>query len=293
MDLQTSLVSLSSFLIKDKEIAGNLTLSVYNQNGFYSIVIRSEYGEHAPTATGTNENLLTAYLKSILEFGEEILRGELGLNDRCGMAGGLIRKNIIERAKAELLERDSFLYHYRSKHPLKKLRTITYRGKVFDVFQMHCCQKGYYAIFIKEPQKYYLEREICHFTTASGRNLEATIKKALEEYFSLEIFLDKNRSDIVLLLDGGLTGDNPIFPHVKSMFDERNLNRINHICNESLPKEHSGPQTEREIPSWEVEKLGSPLKLFDFYKLKSSNLHQLDFGTPEEKISPPLYHPFW
>ena len=305
MDLQNTLRSVSRFLIRDgriHQIGSLLELSITHHDGFYTIFHQSVLGGNSISSSGTNRNILTAYLKSIVEFGEEILRVQLNLNNRSGISGGLSEKNITLRAQVEVLERDSFLFHYRQRLPMKKIKEITVGERVFSAFEMVCLDPRFRAVLIRESSRSYQGRLIAHFSTAVNETTELAIEKAVEEYVSLETFFEDNAESINMLITGKYHLDNPLLPHMAAMFDPRNVEILNvltgNITDNSPTSEdnivlHRFQGLPRTRPKWIISNLVSPLKFFKYLRAESPDAEKFVFGVPENGIWPALFHPFW
>ena len=288
MGLQSSLVQLIHFLVLNSTVKEKLTTYIHNRNDHYTVIINSTYKNETISSTGTNKNLLTAILKGIIEFGEEIIRVKHGLNNRSGIAGGLNEENIIERAKSEIIERDSFLYHYRTKKPIKLIKEIYRKNRKFYVYQMSTIDPLFKSVLIKESKMIFEGHEIVHFTTAASRKIENAINKAIEEYFSLEIFLKENKDEVIRIFNDQSKNVSPLYHHIRAISDQRNLQIINSICG------NNGSIEPRELKAnWNIEKLKSTIKFFKYFKASSDKAIPFELGIPEEGQMPTLFHPFW
>lgn len=290
MDLQGSLTHLAKFLIKDKDIAKKVRLQIIRNEDLFTILISSRTKSGPKRGSGTNGNIFIAFIKSILELGEEIIRDDLGLHCRSGLAGGLFSKSIIERGKCELLERDSFFYHYRNRIPFEVGKEIEMGRRTFYVYKLKCSCPDYFTILIKEKEKLFLNQEMVFFTMATSKSINEAIKKCIEEYYSLEVFLDQNTTFLKYLLEGSVNSDNQIVPHLLASFDRRNIERFNELC--SLFFDDKKTPGACLDTSWKITSVQSPIKIFKFFRVESSELVKIRFNVQEES-DPGLFHPYW
>lgn len=256
--------------------------------------------------TGTAESESTAFIKALVELGESYLVRELKLPHRCGLAGAFFLDQATLRAKAELIERDSFLYHYRNHVPFSRLIevvSIKEACKGLYLYQMVSADPFFNAVFATDENGVNGVGPCLLMGLGSHPKLAVAKAKAKQEY--LVMALDhKQRPGWCeeLFKSLGKVERLPDLHHCHSR-DIRNLNRISSICKKApRGKDPDGPNksSERILSRqirWEEKRLPSPLRFVKYIQVVSPDLATLDFGHPEPRETwgsiEPLYHPVW
>lgn len=239
---------------------------------------------------------IAALIKALVELGESYIFRKHQWNTRSGLAGGLITSSTIQRAKYELLERDSFFYHYRNQIPFLECRRLADSNLL--AFTMATADPMVHSILITDSDSVQKQEGCLLFGTGAHKDPSVAIRKATEEYAAIHFGhrLRPNRckeqeqdpNKIKCLAD---------FHHLASR-DTRNRAKFHKLCAPSMSNQQSLKPIRSVISSsWAVTQLESPLKYFKYYHVTHPNLIKLKFGEPEHaEYSPsesPLYHPFW
>jgi hypothetical protein len=239
-----------------------------------------------------------AFLKAIVELGENFIFKFEGLADRNGIAGGLFRDAAKQRAVNELVERDAFLYHYRGKIPFIAIERIASKdhGSILlftmasPVPQIKCylatdekCAKGDFPCILLG-------------LGAHGDPLVARAK-ALDEYSTMYYdhlyrpgwceFLECSPSKIGRITD---------FHHVQSR-DPRNREIFKQLCTVGKDHQLSSARSIDVSKAWTYRHLESPVRFIRYVQASNPKITALSFGVPEPGSSNnqerPLFHPIW
>ena len=303
MDLSNIFKIITHFLLINSD---NLKVFIYKPHSHtgkkWIFVISNSINNERISGTGSSKYLFNAYLRSLSELGEEIIRVKYNMHSRSGLAGGLRKKNILNRCKSELVERDSFFFHYRKCIPFQTpILNSTKSCKDLITFELSSKFDSIKVALVTKRIHFLENKPFVHFGTGANSNWETAIKKAEDEYYSLLIFFEANKKLILSWVDNNIKPKNVMYLHLLACFDERNIEIFKKLCSKSLYKD-SNNNTEKndEINEfWEIEKFNSPIKFFQFYKVENSNLTPIVFGGQEfskNSISTEqrsLYHPFW
>ena len=296
VDLSKYLEETTRFLLKSTAL--NIFIYIHRPNSQtknrWIVVINLYFPNKTVKASGTDKNIVLAYIKGLSEIGEEILCNKHNLECRSGIAGGLQSKNALIRAQAELIERDSFFEHYRNMIPFLSKQKVSFcDSSNIYAFEMLAKEKNFKSYIVTDEDSIQGTSECLLFGTSSHPDKDVAIEKAYNEYVAISLnhkkfpdrckHLEKNKETIEKLTD---------LHHIYSR-DERNKQIFQKLCQVSKKK---SSYSHKNL-SWEIESLESPLKLFKYYRVISKNLIKIQFGKPEHFSFTlnqlPLYHPFW
>lgn len=239
-----------------------------------------------------------AFLKALLELGESAIRIRHRLKSRSGMAGGLFQFQTIQRAKAELIERDAFLYHYRVGAPIESLPVATQKDldRGVRAFRLKSATQDFTTILIVNVAALYADEPHLEFATGCARTSKSSLQKALEEFYLVRSAIRRHCRN---------KRAQSIFDHhLLASFDHRNIDRFRELIESREPRlKRIGNDAfvERESLTsgqikWKVEKIQSPIRFFRFYRVQSPELIEMSFGHPESQefqTDRDLFHPFW
>jgi hypothetical protein len=286
LDLQTKQLSrpalnrIASIFLK-KEY-GTPRLKIYEYKGeCHRYMITIEASGMAGSAKG--DGLYLTFIKALVELGERI---SLLINDirtSNGVAGGLMKSEAIERAKAESLERDAFLYHYANAIPFldrnkddsgvwlykmaaadSKVHTYIATDSIENFAATGCLRIGMGAsVDMKEAKM----KAVVEF--ANSRRLHNNHPDWCEEQYE--------KSDSIMNFHHTRSRESNIKKHFKCLLEVNS---------------HIRPQSKID---WNITELKSPLRGVSFVRLFSNQLRDLTFGTKMEikGWNEDLYHPIW
>lgn len=289
MDLQNYLERSVVLLLRTKP--DNVRVHIHNPLNaalpFYSIVINVTIGNAKYRGSSSFKSLQGAFFKALSELGENIILHTQSITSRSGIAGGFLKSNAIKRAKCELIERDSFLYHYRKGHPFKLMACSIVGVGLFELNSID----GNYKVCLAMDSSYLVSMDSCLvFGMGCADSLNLAAEKALAEYSSMA------QSHKIL---GGCgdefmaaRGINRLadFHHSQSRNKENKLIFANLCGSEKVFDKRSC-----NSDLWEMRELNSPLKFLNFVQLVHPDLEKLNFGIPEvvDGFYEPVFHPFW
>lgn len=248
--------------------------------------------------SGMSMSLWDSFIKALVELGEIYLVREFGLKDRSGLSGGLMSSTAMFRAKAELMERDAFLYHYRNRIPFnpnpKVINTIDENRKVL-IYELNNCSRDFYSCLATDNLCAEGKNPCLLIGLGAHSNRETAMKKAFGEYSTM--FLDhliRPNWCKELELNRSKAQRIPDFHHSYSR-DSRNIKRFSELCSNKNLQNNSRPELDKNL--WKINFFKSPLRFFKFVQVDHNNLVKLEFGIPEDSDSEnelgPLYHPIW
>lgn len=292
MDIEKTLNQITQLLFKDRPTKSRVTLRSPSENSFgmFNIVLGVVVNGHAIYGSSSAKKIISCYIKAICELGESQIYRERGWHTRSGLAGGLVKSSMIDRAKGELLERDAFLFHYRTGKPfmrelleedvdLKSDRVITY--------EMASASPRYFTTLSIMESSLSGVADCLIFSLGSGLTLMQARRKSVEECsaFFLRHRLDPNWCSSL----SGQTSDLADRHHYQSK-DLRNMLKMKSLCSNVEPIRRALIEEE----AWQVENIPSPLRLFKYVYVRHPELIKIEFGKPESNVDgEPLYHPFW
>jgi YcaO cyclodehydratase, ATP-ad Mg2+-binding len=238
------------------------------------------------SGTGSSSSEADAFIRALVELGEVWITNKLSLRDRNGLAGGLFKMQARMRAKAELIERDAFLFHYRKDIPfLQILDTKNIGGKNVLAFKMASADTKLTAVFAVDEAAVKGEAECLLMGMAAHRSTSLAIAKAFNEFSVMALDhairpgwcarliedLPKNPEKAARL---------PDFHHAHSR-DMRNLNRIKHLCNTDGNFDLVKSTRSTKPILWSISDIESPVRFVKYQLVKTKDLIHLQFGVPE------------
>lgn len=264
------------------------------------IVVSTFRSSEGPVLKGTGvaRSQTEAYLKSVIELGEVLCSNKNGIANRNGMAGGLMLRSAMERAKAELIERDAFLFHYRQGVPLKgpeiwpeTIRGASSRGRVL-VFEMSSAVHGTHCVMATDEASVSGDEGCLWFGLAAHPDREAASWKAMGEYACMNLDHAMRPGWCAGVFAGTQPASRLPDLHHAASRDPRNRRRFHDLCGGAEAEPHR--RNDRSI-KWSQSEILSPLRYFRYALASSPALHALEFGRSEPVPAgePPLFHPVW
>lgn len=288
VDLQHRLSQALKFFVKEKFDKSQVYIHWPSENNFflYCVVIKLSRGDVEFKSSALGKNLYVAYIKALCELGENIICRRDNIQNRSGIAGGFFKANSFCRAKAELIERDAFLYHYRNMIPFKFLK----RSNGYDAYQLISIDPCYHVTLVMNSD-YVGDNENClKLGMGCEKDISDSIEKAHNEYSGMylnhKIFSKCDISDLYRKEWDRKTD----FHHSQSMsLENKAIFRI--LCR------HNTKTTSRIYDSslWSSRLLDSPLRFFKYIKVDHPQVEKINFGEPEKfkQFEKLVYHPFW
>lgn len=296
MDLSDPLIQVTRHLLRDP--SGFIAVHVHEpqertKNRFIVVCEWEKRSGHWLRASGVAGSRVEAYVKAIAELGEVALCDRDSLPDRSGIAAGFIEKNAVVRAKSELIERDAFLFHYRTGTPFLR-REPALDASEAVLFEMSSADLGYVSLLAVDRASLEGRRDCillglgCHpdrgvaASKAIGELACATLDHAMRPGWCKDIY--EGNSPAKRLTDR----------HHAASRDPRNLERMGRLF-----AVRSGSVIGERVDCskrWEIVSLESPLRYMRYFKATNDALAVLEFGRPEswtDSGSPPLFHPIW
>lgn len=258
--------------------------------------IDSEEFGRAKGSGMTTDSVNSSYIRAVVELGENIIFKTKRLEDRGGLSGGFLFSEAIQRGKYELIERDSFLYHYRERAPFLS-RRASQEGDAL-LFEMKSKVPGVHCFFATTRECANGQNPCLLLGLGAHKDPSQAQRKALGELSTMQLDHDLRPGWCeALAASPEKISRLPDYHHVQSR-DSRNIEAIKEICSvsgESLGKQ-AGYDSEIQR-QWRVEKMESPIRFAKYCHISNSRLEALKFGFPEEKSlwrsESPLYHPIW
>lgn len=301
MGLSRSLARLTRHLIRGDE--GRTEAFVHPPSeltlGFFIVVstFRSDEGA-VLKGTGVARSQTEAYLKSAIELGEVLCSRQNGISTRNGMAGGLLLHSAIERARAELLERDAFLFHYRKGVPFRSseiwregIPGASGRGRIM-VFELSSAVGGLRCVLATDEASIGGDEGCLWFGLAAHPDREAAARKAVGEYACMNLDHALRPGWCADVFAGTRPASRLPDLHHAASRDPRNRRRFHDLCGvgESESRFRQGVSIE-----WSQAEVPSPLRYFRYARASSPLLDILEFGVSESVPAgePPLLHPVW
>lgn len=242
-------------------------------------------------ASGVARSRLEAYVKAVAELGEVALCDGTSLPNRTGVAGGLISANAVLRAKAELLERDAFLFHYRNRVPFLKREPASSDSCLFE---MSSAQDRYYCFIALDKAGAEGRAECILMGLGSHVDRRTAADKALGELACAALDHSMRPGMCRDIYEGKSPPARLTDLHHASSRDPRNIGMMRALCQGGTPE--ASRSRGALSGEWRVERLASPLRYFEYVRVSHDGLALLEFGQPEPASSPddaPLYHPVW
>lgn len=246
--------------------------------------------------TGTAGVFYDAFLKALVELGENIVVKQNGLRDRNGLSGGLFLRTASQRSKCELLERDAFLYHYRSGEAFSPIEVDSdyYKSKGICLFRMSSADERVFCILATDVNCSKGKSECLLIGLGASESLDEAIQKAIAEY-SIMLYDHEFRPGWCAFLakDPSRIKRVPDFHHVQSR-STRNIEIFKQLCQGPRGLGRKPGFAHKVNKAWKQEIFGSPVHLVHYVKLSNPLLTPLIFGKPEPTSGDEnLYHPIW
>lgn len=242
-------------------------------------------------SSGTAKSRLEAYMKAVVELGEAALCDGISVLNRTGVAGGLVVENAVQRAKAELMERDAFLFHYRNRVPFVKREPVGTRAFLFE---MSSPQDGVHCLIALDGACVDGTAHCILMGLGCHGDREAAAEKALGELACMVLDHSMRPDWCRDVYSGALSPARLTDMHHAASRDPRNMERIRALCAAGFSEALRGRGKLAE--NWRVERLASPLRYFKYVRVSHADLAVLEFGKPESAAFPeeaPLFHPVW
>lgn len=267
VDLSSSLTEVLKKLVKVPFTNCYVTIHEFNQH----FVVVSSCGDRS--GSGSSPNKFVAFLKSFVELGEVFVAREKKLNNRSGVAGGLFYRTALERAKEELLERDAFLFHYRTGTPFRKVE------RQGDLILAELISSDEAKKIIMAFNQDYFEGSYLKFGMGCSDNFGEAVVKAISEYKVLEL----NHAIFPKWFEHSI---NQYDLHHKASLDKRNVDKLRKNL------EPNNVKVSRKIDPrlWIVTTLESPIRFIRYVYVEHPDLIKIEFGKMEADGT---YHPFW
>lgn len=288
VDLQSRLGQVARFFFQGRVESCHVFIHEPRENNLYrfSVVISVKLNGREVNGSSSGLSLYNTFLKALCELGENIITSNLGLNNRSGVAGGLILNNCIDRAKAELIERDAFLYHYRNLIPFRKSDSKTVDEMRFELNSVDPS----FSVNLVMNREYLEKKDSCLILGVAGnKDALCSSERAYCEYSSMYLNHKEfiNCSNLRPVLEKSAKVD---FHHHHSKSWE-NKTIFKKLCLE----ESSFEKRSYDDRLWKIEELNSPLLFFKYVRAEHPELIKLEFGLPElfPQFENLVYHPFW
>ncbi len=301
VDISNSLATTTLFLIKKTNSSKQLSVYIHRPietNGLIHLIV-IEYKDITGKiirSSGMAISFWAAYTKALVEMGEIIITRNFNFPDRSGIAGGLFYATAAERAKAELIERDSFLFHYRNKIPFNKcfLKLNTTTGVTY-LYQLSARSSKHHVVLATTEDCANGNNDCLLLGMGGHKNMNTAKEKAIGELECMKLD-HKMRPGWCKKIENNLHLSNriPDFHHIASR-DSRNIDLFKYLCNNNQTNIFS-TRNDLDNSKWTIQKLQSPLYFFKYTRLLHPDLMPLTFGEPEPAKcngQQPLYHPIW
>ncbi len=253
----------------------------------YRVVVEASRLGESIQGGGIARTLLAAYLKALGEFGEGLICLREDHNNRSGLAAGLLFSPAVDRAKAELIERDAFLFHYRQVLPFLERRALSNSNVAY---RMATALPDWHGFLVTDGACASGKNPCLLFGTAADRSEKLALQRAHHEYQTIARVHALRPTRCAELADSPSVDAAPDRHHLASR-DPRNRERFQTLC-ASLGSTHSHRPPLHG--SWEIESVPSPIRSLVYARAKHSQLTPLVFDQPEDPTGDrPLFHPFW
>lgn len=242
-------------------------------------------------SSGVAGSRLEAYMKAVVELGEAALCDGTSVPNRTGVAGGLVVENAVLRAKAELMERDAFLFHYRNRVPFV---TREPAGSRAELFEMSSPQDGIHCFIALDKACVEGTADCILMGLGCHADRGAAAEKAIGELACMVLDHSMRPGWCRDVFSGASRPTRLTDMHHASSRDPRNMKRIRELCAAGSSEALRGRG--KLADEWCIELLASPLRYFKYVRVSHGGLAVLEFGKPEPSTSPeeaPLFHPVW
>ncbi|MFK8139414.1 MAG: hypothetical protein AB8E15_13725 [Bdellovibrionales bacterium] len=237
-------------------------------------------------ASSSDLNMYLSFIKALSELGENIIREQHSLENRDGLAGGILPSGAKKRGRWELVERDAFIFHYRSSVPFKMLKDDPENN--IQLFELSCSIKDVRCVVAFDSSVKYSDRVI--FGIKTNKEISKAIEGAINELSSMLLIHEMDKSELVEKRESRKV-ERPLDHHYLALFDSRNLRILNSLkLNQS--RAYRLPDRRKESINFKFQKFSSPVRFLSFYQAKTDEIESISFGVPEPGTKD-LYLPFW
>lgn len=288
MDLSCSLKFITKSLLKInfKTITIKIKKQKIEFSKIISVKILLETSHSSFTGYGSDRSIFKAYLKALSELNERYAFYSSESENSSGFASGVIKKRVQLRAKAEIIERDAFLFHYQEKTPWSLHKT---EGNII-LYKLNSAESKFIT-FLATDTATSNGLENC-LIFGCGTDLKENEKnaefKAVSEYNSLKQNHLKNPNFCELASLSKKEDYTTVDQHHLASRDKRNILIFKDLCSSN----NINFKNNKNNLVWEIMEHKSILKGFHVQQAKCSSLRVLQFGKPEPD-SENLFHPFW
>ena len=286
MDISNTLTFLTRKLLRRSlSVVVATGCTSWGGSTFFSVTMLVQINGKPMKAGGVASNLAEAYLKALSELGEILVIFEKKIESRNGISGGLFSVNAKERARNELVERDAFLFHYRSRTPFLNKRSI---GEL-SAFELCSIEKGTYVVLVTDF-KTAISSDCLRFGVAADSRLDVATAKAFLE--CLMIISSHSLSPNWCKTLGEKTDLDVLQRHHLASRDPRNLEIFEALCK-------CVPGSVRQLiydDGWQYQRLKSPIRGLVYWRATHGFVTEMTFGAIEPGIvsdDGPMLHPFW
>jgi len=273
-----------------------------NSDREFQIRLLAQESQSWVSGTGRNARIDVAWIKALMELSEALIAKRSGFQSRVGLAGGLTVATATQRAKAECIERDAFLYHYQSRAAAQYMGDLAPEvGVHLEVYRLASAFQEF-EICLVWDRRFSLEGSRgLSFGTAAGLTFSQAKNEAIREWSSTKANLrhfDPDSKKVGTVETRNLSSLKQKRIHLDACFDPRNIDRFNRCFRREyidLPKRSEFRNINGD---WLIRSFESPIYFGKFIHASPSALQSLFFGRPEglyedEDPSAPLFHPFW
>lgn len=296
MDLSNTLADVLSYLIdipnRDSSAWVNYPSEFFGHQ--YNINLYSVIDDYECRSSAVSTTWYSAFLKAVAEIGEDYIVQERGISSGSGIAGGLFWKETITRAKAELIERDAFLWHYRNRIPFVCKTYFNFRltSQRLLAFTMISSVPDVFCSLVTDESCAAGTNECLIFGIGASTSRQEATTKAAREYACLK---NNHLKNDIWCKEWPVADRDKISPqdfHHAASHDPRNVQIFKQLCTAA-----KADYVRTTSPTdWEITKLKSPIKYFRYAKASNVTLQNLNFLDTEpgsNSTDQPLYHPFW
>lgn len=242
----------------------------------------------------TSDSTTSSYIRALVELGENIIFKTHGLEDRGGLSGGFLLSGAVKRAKFELIERDAFLFHYRTVTPFLSRASDPQVGAL--LFEMRSSVPGVHCFFATTPECAEGHHPCLLLGLGAHEEAAQARKKALGELATMKMDHELRPGWCAALeANPDRISRVPDFHHVQSR-DGRNIQIIRKLCDLQDAGRGASVDPVHIEGGWNIQTLESPIRFVKYGRIENAKLRSLKFGEPELVTGAsdrPLYHPIW
>lgn len=287
MDLQNKLRILTRFLLKP--LAKDIQVFIHDPEAGSKeicVVVICKCLNIDFKGSSFSDDIFTAYFKAVCELGENLISNDVGLTNRNGLAGGLIWKNTLLRARAELLERDSFIFHYRNRLAGKILTD----NKEYILLKLSSSDPRFHVVMTVGKDYLNFAHTCLCVGLAASMDLEEATRKSLNEYNGMRL-----NHRLITCREKPL-GEPDNWLKLTDFHHNESRNPLNKkIFRELCSGKEMMYSRVFSADLWRVQKIKSPVRLLKYALVNHPQLESLSFGIPYEVIGfeNRVFHPFW